>query len=276
MQGRPEASQKCRWRFMSNMGTRSTITNRFQKTTSQFIESEFEQSSERKMVNCLGPLAGGPEKSSSPHFFSQQTWPLPPRYFQVSEMKIPWRTAVPPLKPLIRHDFLIVISPKLPLLYWCLKVSPYKLYCFSVAICSNTLIIGFSLLVFFKHKRRLQIFNRVCLEGSAQPHHSIICLTKVRWPFLQLFPLWSQKRGVLSPSHLPGHRLWESACLYSSYTDRLSVRNRWCTLLACAVQETDRDELQDNPRWSGQMASFQSAQICIHGLVPSGEMLALG
>ena len=37
MEKRPEAFLKYRWVFMSNMGTLLTITNRFQKTMSQFV-----------------------------------------------------------------------------------------------------------------------------------------------------------------------------------------------------------------------------------------------
>ena len=55
-QKRPAAFPKYRWGFMSNMGTRLTITNRFQKTMSQFIGVGSNRVQKRKnLIAFSGP-----------------------------------------------------------------------------------------------------------------------------------------------------------------------------------------------------------------------------
>lgn len=94
--GRPVAFHKCRRGFTSNSGTRSTITNRFQKTMSQFIGSEFERSSKRKILIAFSELGILVQKESGEAIRSlllllAVTTLCQPDVLKVSQMKVSQR-----------------------------------------------------------------------------------------------------------------------------------------------------------------------------------------
>ena len=110
-QKRPVAFPKHRWGFMSNMGTRLTITNRFQKTMSQFIgvvQAEFKKEKSDCLLWPRFPGSGGAKRRTPdpthPYSASRQTQsPSIPAASKFLEWKCPEGEFL--FLPLINHLF---------------------------------------------------------------------------------------------------------------------------------------------------------------------------